>query len=248
MSGHSHYATIKRQKETKDAAKGRVFSKLARAIQIAVKSGGGSDPDSNYKLRMTIDTARSFNMPKDNIERAIRAAETKLGDLEEVTYEGYGPGGIAIILEAVTDNRNRTGQEIKNIFDRGGGSLAGPGSVSFNFESKGLILVEKKDNFEEAMLPLIDLGVEDINETDDAIEVYTDPAKLGVIRDNLSSLEFKVKTVEIMNKPKNFQIIEDADLAKRILSFLDNLEAHEDVQKVSTNLDIPQVVLEKIGS
>ena len=187
-------------------------------------------------------------MPKDNIERAIRAAETKFGDLEEVTYEGYGPGGIAIILEAVTDNRNRTGQEIKNIFDRGGGSLAGPGSVSFNFESKGLILVEKKDNFEEAMLPLIDLGVEDINETDDAIEVYTDPTKLGVIRDNLGSLEFKVKTVEIMNKPKNFQLIEDADLAKKILSFLDNLEAHEDVQKVSTNLDIPQVVLEKIGS
>ncbi|KKQ93124.1 MAG: transcriptional regulator [Candidatus Woesebacteria bacterium GW2011_GWB1_39_10b] len=248
MSGHSHYATIKRQKEAKDAAKGRVFSRLARGIQIAVKSGGGTDPDANYKLRMAIEAARSSNMPKENIERAIKAAQAKSGDLEEVIYEGYGPGGIAVIVEVVTDNRNRTGQEIKNIFDRGGGSLAGPGSVSFNFDPRGLILTEKKDNFEEVMLPLVDLGVEDISETDDAIEVYTEAGSVREIRDKLTSLGFKVNSIELISKPKNFQVIEEVDLAKKILSFLENLEAHDDVQKLFTNVEIPQVVLEKIGN
>ncbi len=153
MSGHSHYATIKRQKGMKDAAKGKVFSKMGRAITIAVKSGGGiSDPNANYKLRMAVDAARAVNMPKENIERAISKAAGHSQSLDEIIYEGFGPGGVGIIVEAATDNRNRTAQEIKNIFERGGGNLGGPGSVAFNFDPKGLIVVKKGEASEPQML------------------------------------------------------------------------------------------------
>src|SRR3989344_1493796 len=224
MSGHSHYATIKRQKGLKDAAKGKIFSKMARAIQISVKTGGSPDPNANAKLRDAIDTARSYNMPKDNIERAISKGIGEGANLEEVTYEGFGPNGISVIVETATDNRNRTGQELKNIFERGGGSLAGPGAVSFNFEPKGLLLIKKEVNGEEQMLSLIDAGVEDIEETDDAIEAYVQVDKLGATRDKLKEAGFTVSSFEKVLKPKNFHDIGDEALAKKVLSFLDNLE------------------------
>ena len=148
MSGHSHYATIKRKKDSTDAVKGMIFSKHSKAIQVAIKTGGSPDPDTNAKLRFTIDQAKSDNMPKANIDR-ILAKASEAGNLDEVTYEGYGANGIAVIVNTATDNRNRTSQEIKNIFERGGGSLAGPGAVSFNFESKGLIVLEKKSDVDE---------------------------------------------------------------------------------------------------
>lgn len=241
MSGHSHYATIKRAKEANDAARGKTFSKLAKEITIAVKTGGGGDPDSNFKLRMIMDKAREVNMPKDNVERAIAHATSTTSGLEEVTYEGFGPSGISVMVVAATDNRNRTSQEIKNIFDRVGGRLAGPGSVSFNFESKGFILVEKSADTESQMLKLIDLGVEDVNETEDGIEVYVSPEKLGGIKKSLEEAGFVVKSAEITMEAKNYQTISDPKEAQKIMSFLDVLNDHDDVSQVYSNVDIPNV-------
>lgn len=243
MSGHSHYATIHRQKELKDAARGNIFSKLARAITIAVKSGGGGDPDSNFKLRVEIDKAHTANMPKDNIERAIAKAAESGEALEEVSYEGFGPSGVAVIVKAATDNRNRTGQEIKNLFEKAGGSLAGPGAVSFNFESKGFLLVEKKGDPETQMLALIDLGAEDVEETEDGIEIYVAPEVTSLARKKISDAGFNIKETELIMKPKTLQSVADSGQAGKVLSFLDSLEDSEDVQKVYTNLDIPKTAL-----
>jgi len=236
MSGHSHFATIKRQKAANDAKKGKVFSKMAREIAIAVKTGGGADPDSNYKLRIIIDKARSYNMPKTNIERAISSGMGG-GALDEINYEGFGPGGIGVIVKVASDNKNRTAQEMKNIFERAGGSLAGPGSVSFNFENKGFILVENNENVEEQTLKLIDLGIEDIEETPDGIEVYVQPEKLGEIRKKIDELGFSVKETELYMKPKTYLELKGND-AKKALEFLDSLDDHDDVQAVYSNIDV----------
>jgi len=244
MSGHSHYATIHRQKDLKDAQKGKVFSKLAQTIAIAAKSG--ADPESNYKLRMVIDQARAVNMPKANIERAISKA-AEVGDIEEVIYEGFGPAGISVIVQATTDNRNRTGQEIKNLFEREGGSLAGPGAVSFNFEPKGLIAVKKEGDAESQMLKLIDAGAQDLEETNDAIEVYTPSEKLSEIRKKIESLGFNILSFELVQKPKNFQTVTAAGVASKALGFLDMLSDREDVQKVFANLDIPDEVVSNLN-
>jgi YebC/PmpR family DNA-binding regulatory protein len=246
MSGHSKWSTIKRKKETTDAARGKLFSKLSKAISVAVKTGGGVDPGKNNKLKIAIEQARAANMPKANVERALRVAQGKLGDLEEMTYEGFGPAGIAVIAEVVTDNRNRAGQEIKNIFERGGGKLAGPGAVSFNFEPKGLLVVAKSKDVENQMLNLIDLGVEDIEETQNGIEVYTQVSKLTATKNNLEEEGFKITSAELVQKPKNLQTITDKRVASRVLSFLDNLQEHADVQKVFANLDIPEEVIKQI--
>ncbi len=244
MSGHSHYATIKRQKETRDQAKGKIFSKLARAIQIAVKTGGSSDPDANSRLRMVIETARSEDMPKENIDRAISKGMGSGEVLEEVTYEGFGPGGVAVIVEAATDNRNRTGQEIKNLFERSGGNLAGPGAVSFNFEPKGLIVVEKAQNVEEQILSIIDTGVDDVEEKNDAIEVYVAPNSLSVIKNGLSEKGYSIRSAHLIKRPLNFQTIDNQNTAQKVLGFLDDLEDQDDVQKVYANLDIPDQILQ----
>ena len=236
MSGHSHFDTIKRQKESNDAKKGKVFSKMAREIAIAVKAGG-ADPDSNYKLRIIIDKARSYNMPKSNIERAITSGIG--GDaLEEITYEGFGPGGIGVIVKAATDNKNRTAQLMKNVFERSGGTLAGPGAVSFNFENKGFILVQKDSNPEEQTLELIDLGIEDIEETSDGLEVYVSPEKLSETRKQIEDLGFVVKETEFFMKPITYLTLEGNSVTKA-LEFLESLDDEEDVQSVYSNLDVP---------
>jgi len=245
MSGHSHYATIKRQKEVKDAARGNMFSKLAKAISIAAKTGGGPDPNSNFKLRVAIDKARGFNMPKDNIERAISHASG--GTLDEVTYEGFGPSGVAIIVEVATDNRNRTGQEIKNIFERAGGSLAGPGAVSFNFEAKGQLVVKKEGDAEAQMLKLIDAGAEDMEDTEDGIEVHVPSEKLSQVSKDLTEGGFTVTSTELVQKPKNYVTVADPSHANKVISFLDALNEQEDVQKVFANLDIPDEILAKLS-
>ena len=246
MSGHSHYATIHRQKELKDAQKGQIFSKLAKEIAIAVKSGG-PDPNSNFKLRVAMDRARAANMPKDNVERAISSGSSSAANLEEATYEGFGPSGIAVMVSAATDNRNRTSQEVKNLFERAGGRLAGPGSVSFNFENKGLLVIEKLAEPETQMLTLIDMGVEDIEETDDGIEVYVSPDKLTETRKKLQDGGFSITSTELFMKPKSLQTISDPSEAKRALNFLESLEEHEDVQKVYANLDIPDAVVSQVS-
>lgn len=235
MSGHSHYSTIKRAKEANDQQRGKIFSKLAREISIAVREGGGADPAFNYKLRMVLDKARAANMPKDNIERALVKSEG--GTLERVVYEGFGPGGVGFMVEAATDNRNRTSQEIKNIFDRAGGSLAGPGAVSFNFDNKGLLVVAKLGNSDEQLLKLIDAGAEDLEDTDDGIEVYTQPDKVAEVRAKLEAADFTVLSAELYLKPKTLQPVSDPNLVKRTLDLVAALDDHDDVQNVFTNLD-----------
>lgn len=246
MSGHSKWSTIKRQKGTLDQARGKLFSKLSKAISIAIRSGGGTDPNSNYKLRMAIDAAKAANMPKANVER-ILSREGEAEALEEVSYEGYGPEGIAVIVEAATDNRNRTAQEIKGIFEHAGGSLAGPGAVSYNFEPSGVILVKKGKEKDEQMLKIIDLGAKEIEDTEDGIEVFVAPELLGQFKEKLESAGFTVVSSELTQKPKNYQTIEDGSKASKALSFLDTISEHDDVQKVFANVDIPQEVLAKIS-
>ena len=236
MSGHSHYATIKRQKEAKDSAKGRIFSRYAKAIALAIKVGGSADPELNSKLRFAIEQAKADNLPKANIERILQRSQ-EMGDLEEVVYEGYGPLGVGVVVDAVTNNRNRTSQEIKNIFERAGGRLAGPGSVSYNFELKGMFTVKKKDDIESQMLSLIDLGVEDVFEAEDGIEIYVAPEQFQETRNKLLEKGFEIISSELTKRPKNYLIVENENDAKRIMSFLDALEEHDDVQGVYSNFD-----------
>ncbi len=244
MSGHSHFATIKRQKSVNDAAKGNLFSKLARSIMLAAKSG--PDPDMNFKLRFEIDKARQASMPKKNIERAIAKATTEAANLTEVSYEGFGPGGVGIIVQAATDNKNRTAQEIKNIFDKAGGTMAGPGAVSFNFEPKGFMLVQKSADPESQMLSLIDLGAEDIRETDDGLEIFVAPDKLSDTHKKIDSAGFEVTRTEQILEPKNNQSVGDFALATKVIKLIDNLEETEDVQKVFTNMEIPDEIANQI--
>ncbi len=246
MSGHSHFATIKRQKAINDAAKGNVFSKIVRAIMIAAKSG--ADPDMNFKLRFEIDKARSVSMPRENIDRAIAKASTDAASLEEIIYEGFGPAGISVMVNVASDNKNRTAQEMKNVFDKNGGNLAGPGAVSFNFESKGFILVKKTDDPEGEMLSLIESGVEDVNETDDGIEIYTASEKLGDVHKDLLAKGFEIIQVELQMKPKNLQVISDPTQASKVVKFLDALDELEDVQKVFSNVEIPDEVMNKLAT
>ena len=246
MSGHSKWSTIKHQKEATDQARGKLFSKLSKAISVAIKTGGGVDPDTNYKLRIAIDVAKASNMPKANIER-ILAKKGEEGQLEEISYEGFGPEGIVVIALAATDNRNRTSQEIKGIFDRAGGHLAGPGAVSYNFSPRALILVKRENDIEGQMLRLIDLQVEEIEEAEDGIEVYVSPAQLRRTREKIENMGFSVISTELTQEPKSYQTIEDEAKATRVLKFLDSLSEHDDIQKVFANVDIPEKTLKKVG-
>lgn len=237
MSGHSKWSTIKRQKGINDASRGRLFSKLARAITIAVKTGSGPTTESNFKLRIAIAKAHAANMPKDNIERAIiRGSESS--QLEEITYEGFGPSAIATIVEVATDNRNRTASEIKNIFERAGGRLSGPGSVSFNFEPKGSLVITKDKDSESQMLKLIDLGIDEMEEAEDAIEVFVASDKLNSFRSLIEGAGFEVKSYELIKLPKNYVSIKSPEEAKKVLTFLDTLNDQDDVQRVFANVDI----------
>lgn len=235
MSGHSKWSTIKRKKEINDQARGKLFSKLSKAISIAVKSGGGPNPDMNLKLKVAIDTAKSANMPKENIDRAVsRAAD--VANLEEVTYEGFGPGGVGVIVEATTDNRNRTVQELKQIFDRSGGSLGTPNSVAFNFETVGMIVLPASvSGNEDSMLTLIDLGVEDISAEEEGVLVYTKMNELSVIRQKLEESGIPVEDSNIVRRPK-LTINIAGDESEKLQVLLEKLDDHDDVQQVFTNV------------
>lgn len=235
MSGHSHFATIKRQKESKDAAKGNIFGKLSKMISIAIKSGGGPNPDMNFKLRVAIEKARQSNMPKDNIDRILKSAADKADNIEEITYEGFGPLGVAVIVETATDNKNRTAQEIKSLFEKGGGTMGGPNSVAYNFENKGYLLIEKQSDVDTQTLNLIDLGVEDVEVVEEGLEVYTMPDKLKEISDKIKNSGMNVLKMELTMIPKNYAQIDESQIDK-IEKFIDILENHDDVQKVYCNL------------
>ena len=246
MSGHSKWSTIKRQKESKDARRGQIFTKLGNAITVAVRAGGGiGDPEKNFKLRLAIEKARGLNMPKETIQRAIKRGEggKEGNNWSEIVYEGYGPEGIAIVTEVVTDNRNRTTSEIKNLFERGGGSIASPGAVSFQFKKAGLITVEKSQKVDDQILSLIDQGAEDVEEASDAVEVYTKPEATRQMREKIEGLGFKVLSEELIMQPVSPVRIEDKAKAEKVLKFMENLEEHDDVQKVYANFDIPDEIL-----
>ncbi len=248
MSGHSKWSTIKHQKGATDVKRGALFTKLSRGITLAVRQGGG-DPDMNFKLRLAIDKAKASNMPSDNISRTIKRAsgEGAGGEiLEEIVYEGYGPGGSAILLQAVTASRNRTAGEIRSTFNRGGGNLGEAGCVSWNFENKGVITVEMADQAkaEELGLLAIDAEADDINVEDGLLEVYTAPDKLIPVRKALEAAGVTIASAELSLVPKT-TIRLDPHAAEQTLKLLDHLEELDDVQKAYTNADFPPEVLEQ---
>ncbi len=244
MSGHSKWKTIKHQKGVADAKRSQVFTKFGREISVAARQGG-PDPESNPRLRLAIDRAREANMPKDNIERAIKRATGESGDavIEEVVYEGYGPGGIAILVQALTDNRNRTVSDVRNIFAKAGGNLGEAGSVGWLFETRGVITVEAGGVDPDGVaLQAIDSGADDVQVEDGAVEIYTKPEMLDAVRRALDSAGVPVASAEISQVPKSTVAL-DARQAEQTLRLLDNLESHDDVQHVSSNADFPEEVL-----
>lgn len=240
MSGHSKWSTIKRQKGTADVKRGNLFTKLASAITIAVRSGGGGDMDSNFKLRLAVDRARASNMPKDIISRAIERGMGlgDKGDFNEAIYEGFGPGGIAVIVEAATDNKARTIQEIKNVFDRGGGTLASPGAVSYQFDKKGLIIIGKNDkSFDDIFLIAADLGAEDVEDSDQEVHIYTKTEDLKKIKDELGGQGFLISDAALTWKAKTSVVVADSSQSEKIVNFLSKMEELDDVQTVSSNAE-----------
>ena len=250
MSGHSKWSTIKRQKGAADIKRGQTFTKIANAITITVKLGGSGDPDANPRLRVVMEEAKVVNMPKENVQRAIDRGLGRLPGqaLEEVTYEGFGPGKAAFIVEGVTDNKLRTLQEIKNIFEKNGGSLAGPGSVSYMFERVGEIRVRSKSgNTDDEMLELIDLGAKDVEDyLADNIQmylVYTESPELNTMGTKITQAGYGVQSQGITLKPNTFIKIDDPEIAKKVLDFAGKLEESDDVQKVYANFEISDEVI-----
>ena len=249
MSGHSKWSQIKRQKGAADVKRGKVFTKLANAIIIAVREGKSGDPSSNFKLRLAMEQARAANMPKDNIQKAIDRAEGRGdgGQIEEVKYEGYGPFGIAVMIEAATDSKNRTTSEVKNVLERAGGSLGGPGSVSWMFESQGLISVKRGDKTaDEIILSAADFGAEDAAEAGEIVEIYTKPDEVEKIKEDLEKAGFEIESFEVLQKPKNLIEVTEEGKASQVLQFIDKLDNLDDVVKISANFDIPESILEGI--
>lgn len=241
MSGHSKWANIKHKKEKTDAQKGKIFTKIGREIAVAVKEGGGPDPESNSKLKDIIAKAKAANMPNDNIQRSIKKASGEADGVtyEEVVYEGYGPQGVAIIVEVLTDNRNRTASEMRYLFDRGGGSMGASGCVSWMFDRKGVIVIENNGNIDEdeLMMAAIDAGAEDVSEDDEVFEIYTDPSNFSLVRDALEKAGYSFASAEIEMVPKNtVQLPEDK--AESALNLVDRLEDNDDVQNVFHNLEV----------
>lgn len=239
MSGHSKWSTIKRQKGLNDQKRGKTFTKLANAITIAVKQGGGTaDPAFNFRLRLAIDEARAANMPKDNIERAIKRASSKdSGDIEEVIYEGFAPGGVSVMIEAATDNSLRTTSEVKSIFNKAGASFGQPGSVAYQFKHIGRIIVKSENkSFDEIFAIAADAGAEDIEEAAGEVFIYTPLQELAKVKDALSLAKVEIAQAELIRAPIVTIDISDQDQLQKIENFINSLEELDDVQKVYTNL------------
>lgn len=239
MSGHSKWSTIKRQKGLNDQKRGKTFTKLGNAITIAVKQGGGiGDPATNLRLRLAVDAARAANMPKENIERAIRRASGKeAGNLQEVLYEGFAPGGVSVIIEAATDNSLRTTSEVKSIFNKAGASFGQPGAVAYQFKHIGRIIVKKSGkSFDDIFTLAVEQGAEDIEEVGEEVFIYTSMQDLAKIKDALSNLGIGVVEADLIREPVvTVELLEDEKLSK-IDNFVNTLEELDDVLKVYTNL------------
>jgi len=246
MSGHSKWSSIKHQKGVTDARRGQLFTKLTREIIVAVRQGG-SNSDVNYRLRLAIQRARDSNMPTDNIEKAIKRGSGTLEGvtLVEMVLEGYGPSGVAILVQALSDNRNRTLQDVRNIFSRSGGSLGESGCVAWLFDSKGLITIETNDlDAEELALNAIDTGAEDVKVESGYIEIYTKPEELEMVRTALDQKNLPIASAELSMTPKTMAKLEEK-AALQTLKLLDKLEDIDDVQHVFSNIDFPDSTLEK---
>ena len=253
MSGHSKWSTIKRQKGAADARRGALFTKLSRNISLAAKEGGSGDPEMNFRLRIAIDQAKSNNMPQDSIARAIRRATGEGGEgmenLAEVTYEGYGPSGGAILVQALTTNRNRTASEVRSAFNKGGGNLGEAGCVAWNFDNRGVItlMVDDATRAEEWSLAAIDAEAEDVKFEDGILEVYTTPERLLAVKLALENEGAQPASADVAMVPKTVVPLENR-AAEQTLRLLDSLEELADVQKAYTNADFPAEALERYGA
>ena len=251
MSGHSKWATIKHKKGALDAKRGKIFTRLIKEITIAAKTGGGGDPDGNPRLRGAIAAAKAENMPADNIKRAIQRGTGELEGLsyEEITYEGYGPGGVAILLEAATDNKNRSAAEIRAIFTKNHGHLAGSGSVAWMFHRKGLVTITAPGISEDdVILAALDAGAEDVRSHEDVIEVITPPDNtLDAIAKALELAKIPVASAKLSYIPGNLAPVTDPHVAEQVLALLEALDDHDDVQTVHANLDMAPDLLAKAG-
>jgi YebC/PmpR family DNA-binding regulatory protein len=249
MSGHSKWHSIKHKKAVVDARRGQQFTKLARAITVAAREGGG-DPDGNPALGLAIQKARDASMPKDNIERAVAKGTGEGVDadrIETVNYEGYGPGGVALLIEALTDNRNRTGADIRHLLSKHGGNLGEPGSVSYLFQKQGVVVIDASRYDEEDLIPAIDAGALDIAVDDDVFEVITEPGDLVAVRDALTAAGVDIESADLVQRPMSRVPVEEAD-ATRLLRLVDALEESDDVTAVHANFDVDAAVLERIAS
>jgi YebC/PmpR family DNA-binding regulatory protein len=247
VAGHSKWAQIKRKKGVADARRGQLFTKLARAITVAARDGGG-DPDGNATLANAIEKAKALRMPKENIERAIArgtGAGTDAAAIESVTYEGYGPGGVAILIECLTDNRNRTAADIRHLFSRADASLGEPGSVAWMFDKKGVLLVDAARWSEEDLMPAIDAGADDLVEEGDSIRITCESGQLRDVREALEAAGVEVQSTEQTMVPRSVVDVGPAD-ARKLLNLLDALDEHDDVDQVYANFDIGAEVLEQV--
>jgi YebC/PmpR family DNA-binding regulatory protein len=249
MSGHSKWSSIKHKKGAADAKRGALFTKLTRAITVAAREGGG-DIEGNPSLALAVQKAKDSSMPKDNIERAINkgtGADQDADSFERIVYEGYGPAGVAVMVEALTDNRNRAGAEIRLAFTRHGGNLGEPGSVAWIFEKKGAVVVDGERYGEDDLIVAIDAGAEDVREDGDELRVICDPADLGAVREALQAAGVEVKSAAISVEPKSTVVVKGHD-AEQVLKLLDALDDLDDVDEAFANFDIPEDVLEKLAA
>jgi len=247
MSGHSKWATIKHQKGAKDKARGKQFAKLIRQVEVAAREGGG-DPEANPTLRTMFQKARDASVPLDTIDRAIKRATGELEGVtyEQITYEGYAPGGVAVLVEVLTDNRNRTGADIRSIFSRGGGSIAEPGAVAWQFDRKGQVLVDRKVEEDDLMLVALDAGAEDLADDGELWRVTCPPTELHKVRSAIEEAGMTVDSSDLTMIPQNTIPLGDAESAKKVLRLIDALDDHDDVQSVHANFDIPDAILESV--
>jgi YebC/PmpR family DNA-binding regulatory protein len=249
MAGHSHWANIARKKAVVDAKRGKLWSKLAKAIIVAAKHGGG-DPDANLRLRYAIDAAKAVSMPKDNIQRAIKAGtgELKGGNLEESIYEGYAAGGVAVMCEILTDNKNRTAPEIRKIFELCDGKLGGTGCVAYLFERKGVIRLPVAACDEDRLMELaLEAGADDVKAADDHWEITCDPSTMTAVVDALKAAGLEPASNEIVRIPTNTVDVEDVETARKVLNLMERLDDHDDVQSVAANFNIPDAALAELS-
>ena len=247
MSGHSKWATIKHKKGAADKARGKLFAKLARQIEVAARAGGG-DADANPTLRTAVQKAKAAQMTNDAIDRAIKrgTGEGDTTNYESITYEGYAPGGVAMLIEVLTDNRNRTGSEVRSVFTKFGGSMAEPGAVAWQFERKGTLLADRGAEEDDLMLLALDAGAEDLADDGEAWRITTPPTELHAVRTALEDGGVKVESSELTMLPTSTIPLDSGEAAKKVLRLIDALEDNDDVQGVFANFDIPDSILEGI--